>query len=69
MFSPGDLVTIKEDSAIKYFGGKTALIVANMGQDITDRLHGYYYKVQFSDGSQHILTHRELYLLAKVERN
>jgi|TARA_Y100001937_G_C6947816_1_gene253245 hypothetical protein len=69
VFSPGDLVVVKEESAIKYFGGQTALIIANMGQDNTDRLHGYYYKVQFSDGSQHILTHRELYMLSKAERN
>ena len=72
MFKPGDLVIISEDCDIEYFGGKTAIIVKNMGQDATDfsgkHSHGFYYQLHFADGKQHIFTHRELILLSKAER-
>ena len=69
MFKPGDLVIISEDCDLQYFGGQTAIIVKNMGQDATDHSHGFYYKLHFADGKQHIFTHRELILLSKAERN
>jgi hypothetical protein len=68
MFKPGDLVVISEECDIEYFGGKTAIIVKNMGQDATDHSHGFYYQLHFPDGKQHIFTHRELILLSKAER-
>ena len=69
MFWPGDLVIISEDCDIQYFAGKTAIIVKNIGQDATDHSHGFYYQLHFSNGKQHIFTHRELILLSKAERN
>ena len=69
MFKPGDLVVISEDCDIEYFGGKTAIIVKNMGQDATDHSHGFYYQLHFADGKQHIFTHRELTLLSKANKN
>jgi len=69
MFKPGDLVIISEECDVEYFGGKTAIIVRNMGQDATDHSHGFYYQLHFPDGKQHIFTHRELTLLSKAERN
>ena len=54
MFNPGDLVIISDDCDIEYFGGKTAIIVKNVGQDATDHSHGFYYQLHFADGKQHI---------------
>ena len=68
MFNPGDLVIISEDCDIEYFGGKTAIIIKNVGHDATDHSHGAYYQLHFADGKQHIFTHRELTLLSKAER-
>jgi len=68
MFKPGDLVVISDECDIKYFGGKTAIIVRNIGKDETDRLHGFYYQLHFPDGNTHIFTHRELTLLSRAER-
>jgi hypothetical protein len=39
-----------------------------MGQDPIDLDGGYYFKIQFSDGRQEILTNKELSLLSKAER-
>jgi len=64
----GDLVVISDDCDIKYFGGKTAIVTKNVGQDATDHSQGQYYQLQFADGSQHIFTHREIILLSKAER-
>jgi hypothetical protein len=68
MFQPGDLVIISDDCDLEYFGGKTAIIVRNVGQDATDHSHGFYYELHFADGTSHIFTHRELALLSRAER-
>ena len=68
MFKPGDLVIIDEDCDIGYFGGQTAIILQNVGQDTTERLHGFYYRLLFDNGTTHILTHRELTLLSKAQK-
>jgi len=68
MYKPGDLVIITDECDIKYFGGKTAIILKNVGQDATDHSHGFYYQLHFADGSTHIFTHRELTLLSRAER-
>ena len=65
MFEPGDLVQVNLDCNIKYFWGKTAIVLQNMGQDATDHSYGFYYRLQFDDGAHHIFTHRELVLLSK----
>ena len=68
MFQPGDLVQVGLDCTIKYFWGKTALVVANMGLDATDHANGFYYKIQFANGVDHIFCDKELILLSKAER-
>jgi len=68
MFKPGDLVIISDDCDLEYFGGKTAIIVRNVGQDATDHSHGFYYELHFADGKNHIFTHRELTLLSRAEK-
>lgn len=69
MFNPGDLVIISDDCDIDYFAGKTALIIQNMGQDVNERQFGYYYRVRLNNGNEHILTHRELYILSRAGKN
>jgi hypothetical protein len=64
----GDLVVISDECDIKYFGGKTAIVIKNVGQDATDHSQGQYYQLQFANGSHHIFTQREIILLSKAER-
>jgi hypothetical protein len=68
MLEPGDLIQVSLDCGIQYFKGKLAIVVANMGHDITDHSYGLYYKIQFSDGNQHVFRCTELNLLSKAER-
>jgi hypothetical protein len=65
MLEPGDLVQVNLDCTIKYFWGKTALIVENMGQDATDHANGFYYKIQFADSTEQIFAQKELTLISK----
>jgi|TARA_R110002110_G_scaffold33223_4_gene114050 hypothetical protein len=68
MLEPGDLVQVNLECNIKYFWGKMALVLKNMGQDATDHANGFYYKLQFHDGSLHIFYDKELELISKAER-
>ena len=68
VFEPGDLVRVN-DFGIRHFCGKLALIVSNMGHDITDHSNGWYYKVTLDSGMQHIFYHRELDLVSKAKKD
>jgi len=68
MFQLGDLVVITGNCDVRQFSGSTAIIIKNVGHDVTDHSHGEYYQLQFADGSRHIFTHRELILLSRAER-
>jgi len=65
MYKPGDLVRVNSGCPIQYFVGRSALIIANMGMDPTDHSQGWYYKLEFCDGKNHIFTHTELTLVSK----
>jgi hypothetical protein len=67
MLEPGDPVRVN-DLGIKHFHGRLAIVVSNMGHDITDHSNGWYYKVSFESGVHHICYHRELDLVSKAER-
>tara|TARA_Y100000589_G_scaffold305222_1_gene319006 strand:+ start:172 stop:381 length:210 start_codon:yes stop_codon:yes gene_type:complete len=66
MFEPGDLVQVTLDCDIKYFWGKLAIVMQDMGQDITDHAKGNYYKLKFASGKNHIFYDKELKLLSKA---
>ena len=68
VYNPGDLVRVNS-LGMKHFHGMLALVVSNMGQDITDHSNGWYYRISFDNGVQHIFYHRELDLVSKAERN
>ncbi len=68
VFEPGDLVQVNA-LGIRHFQGMLALIVSNMGHDITDHSNGWYYKVSFDNGAQHICYHRELDLVSKAKKD
>ena len=69
MYKPGDLVQVNLDCNIKYFWGKTAIVVKCMGQDATDHANGHYYKLQFAPGVHHIFYDKELTLLSEANKN
>ncbi len=69
MYQPGDLVEVSHDCDIKYFRGKTAIIVEYMGQDATDHANGNYYRLHFDNGKHHIFYDKELRLLSKANKN
>jgi hypothetical protein len=68
MYQAGDLVQVSLDCGIKYFSGKLAIVVQCIGQDTTEYTTGWYYKIQFDNGKQHIFYDKELTLLSKAER-
>ena len=65
MFQTGDLVRVSEDHAIKYYAGKTALVVSYIGMDNLDEKIGHYYRLLFDDGTEHMFTHLEMKLLSE----
>jgi hypothetical protein len=68
MFVLGDLVVIAGNCDIPYFKGSTAVVVRNMGHNISDTSLDKSYQLQFADGSRHVFTQRELILLSRAER-
>ena len=83
MFNIGDLVQINNNCTLKYFAGKIAIVVNNLGQDHTmTNESGYnydfgtdegsepscYYSLLFSNGNQQVFSHKELMLRSKAER-
>ena len=68
MLSIGDVGIVNDICALSSYRGELAIVIKHMGQDPIDLDGGYYFKIQFSDGRQEILTNKELSLLSKAER-
>jgi len=72
VFQCGDLVKIKDNTAISSLAGSTGIIIRNLGTDATHIVTGeneqdsFYYEVNVTAQGNQILLDRELTLLRKA---